>query len=148
MKVESFIIRDNTLTLSFDVSFRQITYVKMESDEDTNCCHFECEQMEIKYSKKKNTLSLFIDNSTNKIIIFFTKIDTRDTLFSYFIDIPQYRKSNAQETNTNADLIERGFKKLMSGDIKITQNNNDDKIKTIVCPIKNQNIFAKVIRKV
>jgi hypothetical protein len=149
MKVESFVIKDNTLIISFDVAFRQITYIKMESEDTFNYCDLECEQMEIKYSKKKNTLNLFIDDVTTKCVIFFTKFDTRDTCFSYFIDVSKYKKQNANNSrreSSNMDLMERGFKKLMNGDIKLIQdtNNND----TIVCPIKNQNIFAKVVRKV
>lgn len=146
MKIESFTFFDNTLTLSFDVAFRQITYVKMESEEDTDCCHFDCEQIEIKYSKKKNTLTLFVNDSTSKIVIFVTKFDTRDILFSYFIDLQEYKKCKSQnrQPTTNADLIERGFKQLMKGNT--TQNNNVGK--SITCPIKNQNIFAKVNRKV
>ena len=62
MKITSFTFSNNSLVVYFDVDFRQISYVKMESQSNNLHGTLECEEMEIKYSKKKNTLNILFKN--------------------------------------------------------------------------------------
>ena len=88
MKINSYEILNNTIILHFDVSFKQVNYIKMESVSSiNNSGELECEEMEIKYSKKKNTLNLFINELTNVVVVLITEIDKRALCYSYYIHI-------------------------------------------------------------
>ena len=54
MKITNFTFSDNSLVVYFDVEFKQINYVKMESQSNDSHGTLECEEMEIKYSKKNS----------------------------------------------------------------------------------------------
>ena len=88
MKIKSYEISNNTIILHFDVSFKQVNYIKMESVSSIdNSGELECEEMEIKYSKKKNTLNLFINEQTNVIVVLITEMDKRGLCYSYYIHL-------------------------------------------------------------
>jgi hypothetical protein len=151
MKIDSYTIVENILTLHFDCYFRQISYIKMESNCISDSGTLECEEMEIKYSKNRNVLNTFIKNDSNTIVILITEFDNKMIYYSYYIKI------NTQITNNNQDnLLANGLASLLtsnkttniikSNKINEVDQNNSDGIK--ICPIKNQNIFAKIKKKV
>ena len=155
MKITNFTFSDNSLIVYFDVDFKQINYVKMESQSTDSHGTLECEEMEIKYSKKKNTLNLFIGGVTNTIVLLITVFDNKDVCYSYYMK-PKGEihkdKQDKQDKQTNMDLMARGFTQLFKGehcksaevDSSIITTENTVKL----CPIKNQNIFANIKKKV
>ena len=82
MKITNFTFSDNSLVVYFDVEFKQINYVKMESQSNDSHGILECEEMEIKYSKKKNTLNLFVGDVANTIILLITVFDNKQRIIS------------------------------------------------------------------
>lgn len=137
MKINSYKISNNTIILHFDVSFTQVNYIKMESVSSIdNSGELECEEMEIKYSKKKNTLNLFTNESKNVIVILITEMDKKSLCYSYYIHLEN--KSNIANSLGGLDSH---FQKVL--DIPFN-NNIESKYKI---EIKNQNIFADIKRK-
>ena len=139
MKIKSYEISNNTIILHFDVSFKQVNYIKMESVSSIdNSGELECEEMEIKYSKKKNTLNLFINEQTNVIVVLITEMDKRGLCYSYYIHL---EKSILEKGN-----FENSFSELDLPFQKILTTNKESKYK-IQSFEKNQNIFADIKRK-
>lgn len=147
MKIDSYEISNNTIILHFDVSFKQVNYIKMESVSSIdNSGELECEEMEIKYSKKKNTLNLFINESTNVIVVLVTEMDKRGLCYSYYIHL---EKSNLGKGNFGKGNFENAFGELDLPFQKILTTpftNKESKYK-IQSFEKNQNIFADIKRK-
>lgn len=148
MKIQSYDIENNTLVVYFDTAFKQINYIKMESSgSDLSCGSLECEEMEIKYSKKKNTLNLFTNGSPHTIVLLITEFDKRDTCYAYYIRSKSNDKGNAQNKDNigvdNFDALAKGFTGLMKIGVSDDKTNDNQQI----CSIKNQNIFAKITRK-
>ena len=134
MKINSYETLNNTIILHFDVSFKQVNYIKMESVLSIdNSGELECEEMEIKYSKKKNTLNLFINESTNVIVILITEMDKRALCYSYYIRLENKNLSNRLE-----EPFMLKFEQIM--DLQESKY----KIQSFE---KNQNIFADIKRK-
>jgi hypothetical protein len=156
MKITNFTFSDNSLVVYFDVEFKQINYVKMESQSNDSHGILECEEMEIKYSKKKNTLNLFVGDVANTIILLITVFDNKDVCYSY------YMTKMFEDKQTNMDLMARGFKQLFKGESCQGKNKNTNTTEQIseqttemitettikIHPIKNQNIFANIKKKV
>jgi len=146
MKVESYTIRDSILTLHFDKDFKQIRYIKMESD---NLLHnsnktsdsLDCDEMDISYSKSRKCLNVCLSNNSDQVIILITQFDKQQTCYGYHI----------KRQNTEQDLMAKGMVSLLSGNFNDNSNdnqNNDDKtVGTYIFSIKNQNIFAKIRKK-
>lgn len=156
MKITNFTFSDNSLVVYFDVEFKQINYVKMESQSNDLHGTLECEEMEIKYSKKKNTLNLFVGDIAKTIVLLITVFDNRDVCYSYYMTKP--KDEMFQDKQTNMDLMARGFKQLFKGE-SCQEKTNTEQIteqitgktteKTIkIHPIKNQNIFINIKKKV
>ena len=148
MKIQSYDIENNILVVYFDTAFKQINYIKMESSGgDSECGNLECEEMEIKYSKRKNTLNLFTNGSSNTTVLLITEFDKRDTCYAYYIKCKKSKGSIAnscmRNESDNFDALAKGFTTLLKKDISDTSDMGNDKI----CSIKNQNIFAKITRK-
>jgi hypothetical protein len=152
MKITNFTFSDNSLVVYFDVEFKQINYVKMESQSNDSHGTFECEEMEIKYSKKKNTLNLFVGDVTNTIVLLITVFDNKDMCYSYYMTKPKPNSKDEmfEDTQTNMDLMARGFKQLFKGESyqeeTTSKMNTEQTIK--IHPIKNQNIFVNIKKKV
>jgi hypothetical protein len=152
MKITNFTFSDNSLVVYFDVEFKQINYVKMESQYNNSHGTFECEEMEIKYSKKKNTLNLFVGDVTNTIVLLITVFDNKDMCYSYYMTKPKPKRKDEMfdDTQTNMDLMARGFKQLFKGESyqeeTTSEMNTEQTIK--IHPIKNQNIFVNIKKKV
>jgi hypothetical protein len=137
MKINSYEILNNTIILHFDVSFKQVNYIKMESVSSiNNSGELECEEMEIKYSKKKNTLNLFINELTNVVVVLITEIDKRALCYSYYIHI---EKSNLENSFSELELP---FQNILQ--VPFTNKESKYKIRSFE---KNQNIFANIRRK-
>lgn len=167
MKIINFTFSEDSLIVYFDVEFKQINYVKMESNGYSNHGVLECEEMEIKYSKKKNLLKLFTNNTNdtnNIIILLITVFDNKDVCYSYYINRLDNNKpdannhldtnnnsdtNNNENTMSNMDLMARGFTKLFKNEGEFHMN--EDKptpLSLSIFPIKNQNIFANIKKKV
>jgi hypothetical protein len=152
MKITNFTFSNNSLVVYFDVEFKQINYVKMESQSNESHGTLECEEMEIKYSKKKNTLNLFISDITNTIVLLITTFDNNDVCYSYYMTTKQ---KVLEDKQTNMDLMARGFKQLFKSQSNILDKEDKEDKEFItaenaikIYPIKNQNIFANIKKKV
>lgn len=144
MKIKQYNFLPNSVVIHFDIAFKQINYVKMESSDDVDLHGtLECDEMEIKYSKRKNTLNLFINETTNMIIVFITELDNKHVSYCYYI------KRQNELLHSNVNFITNGLSKLLSN----VKNDGDDDEKNpdensiTLHPIKNQNIFAKIVKK-
>jgi hypothetical protein len=134
MKINSYEISNNTVILHFDISFTQVNYIKMESVSSIdNSGQLECEEIEIKYSKKKNTLNLFINEQTNVVVVLITEMDKRGLCYSYYIHL---------EKGNSFSELDLSFQKILT--TPLTNKESEYKIKSFE---KNQNIFADIKRK-
>ena len=88
---------DNSIKVKFDRNFEQIKFVKMECVGQGN---MDCEEMEIKYSKPKDIINLFLNNS-RMIVILIKEIDNKQVLFSYYIEEQKQNCVNEQESWTD-----------------------------------------------
>lgn len=124
MKITYYNINSNTVTLNFNKHFKQIKFIKMELLNDKNSeSLMHSEEFEIKYNKDKSTIDLFI-SSQDFFILLIKEIDYIPVIYSYYLTIKsQYQANTLKEIKTN-----------------ILSNN-------INCPIKNENIFAKITKK-
>jgi hypothetical protein len=132
----------------------------MESSYISDSGTLDCEEMEIKYSKNRNVLNTFIKDDTDIIVILITEFDNKMIYYAYYIN---KNKQNRIENQEN--LLEKGLVSLLTSNkttniiksnkinevnetnkINQVDQNNSDGIK--ICPIKNQNIFAKIKKKV
>lgn len=152
MKIESYVIRDNILTLHFDKDFKQIRYIKMESD---NFLHnsnktsnsLDCDEMEISYSKRRKCLNVCLSNNSDQVIILITQFDKRHTCYGYHIKRLE-GVNDIKNIDTQQDLMAKGMISLLSGNFK--HDNTIDNVvdqNAYIFSIKNQNIFAKIKRK-
>lgn len=159
MKITNFTFSNNSLVVYFDVEFKQINYVKMESQSQESHGTLECEEMEIKYSKRKNTLNLFISDIANTIVLLITTFDNKDVCYSYYMNKHKDKQKDnedkqkvIEDKQTNMDLMARGFKQLFKSQSNILDKEDNEFItaeNTIkIYPIKNQNIFANIKKKV
>ncbi len=128
MKIASYQITESSLHITFDTTFYQITYTKIEFLNGHSASK-ECDQNQIKYSKPKNSINTSISHqNTSVIIILITEINKEPVDYAYIIQ-------NEIENNSN-----QFFKKLGGfTDTKDTSNEN--------LIIKNQNIFANIKKK-
>lgn len=124
MKITYYNINSNTATLNFNKNFKQIRFIKMELLNDKNTeSLMHSEEFEIKYNKDKSTIDLFI-SSQDFFILLIKEIDHIPVIYSYYLTVKipsQYTTLTQIKTN-------------------ILSNN-------INCPIKNENIFAKITKK-
>ena len=111
-----------------------------------NSGELECEEMEIKYSKKKNTLNLFINEQTNVIVVLITEMDKRGLCYSYYIHLEKgileksiLERGNFENSFSELDLP---FQKILT--TPFTNKESKYKIQSFE---KNQNIFADIKRK-
>jgi hypothetical protein len=142
MKINSYEILNNTIILYFDGVFKQVNYIKMESVSSIdNSGELECEEMEIKYSKKKNTLNLFINEQTNVIVILVTEMDKRALCYSYYIHL----KNHLENSFNGLELpFTNKVSKLIKSEKILDLQESKYKIQSFE---KNQNIFANIKRK-
>lgn len=151
MKVESYTIRDSILTLHFNKDFKQIRYVKMESENllhsDKTSDSLDCDEMEISYSKRRNCFNVCLSNNSDQVIILITQFDKRQTCYGYHIKRQNTLENTGDSNvkNTDQDLLAKGMISLLSGNFKVDKGDQskDDNIFSI----KNQNIFAKIKKK-
>ena len=113
-----------------------------------NSGELECEEMEIKYSKKKNTLNLFINEQTNVIVVLITEMDKRGLCYSYYIHLEKgiLEKGILEKSILEKGNFENSFSELDLPFQKILTTNKESKYK-IQSFEKNQNIFADIKRK-
>lgn len=122
MQIISHSLENLNLTLTLNETFNQIYYTKMEVLTDNTVV---CDEIKISYSKPKNCIHDTICSKTSKtIVVLITCIDKTSVQYAYCVDL--------QNDNDN---------KISNNQITTHQT------KQIICPIKNQNIFAKVTKK-
>ena len=114
MKLISYSICNNTIKLSFDVYFSNLSFIKMISLKNCNN-DLDCETIQIKYSKHKNFIELLLPYDTDQLVIYIEKIDKEDVNCAFKVP--------------NLEGKEIELKK--ESELKILS-------------IKNQNIFAKI----
>ena len=140
MKIECCNITNNTVTLSFNKLFKQIRFIKMEllNENDTDSL-MHSEEFEIKYNKDKCNINLFI-SSQKFFILLIKEIDHIPVIYSYYLNLNQIN-NNYDVSNINSSQENILLKAKESLDtLSITSN-------YINCPIKNENIFAKITKK-
>jgi hypothetical protein len=141
MKIEYYNTINNVVNIHFNKSFKQIKFVKMELlNENSNDSAMDSEEMQIKYTKNKSNINVFI-SSKNFIVILIKEIDNVPVIYSYYLN-----KLNIPTHYDNTIQNEVMFSGLSS--ILKSQKINEciDK-KVIDCQIKNENIFAKITKK-
>lgn len=143
MKLINYKISDKNINLIFDKTFKQIKYLKFTSKNNlNNAGTLECDKIEIKFTKEKCSINVYIEDYT--LFIFYIKeIDNNKCDYTYYINLnEEYNKNKGNSENEKND-IGVGLSKLLSG---------FDEEKTIEkkweCVIKNRNIFANIKRKV
>jgi hypothetical protein len=139
MKIESYTIIDNVLTLHFDCDFNQVSYIKMESYLESKSGDLECEEMEIRYSKNRNSFKTFIKDNSNTIVILIKKFNNENVSYGYYIN--KYIQKDKDQ------LLANGLVGILKSDT-IKRESHTIKQDEKICPIKNQNIFAKIRKKV
>jgi hypothetical protein len=128
MKIIYYNINSNTVTLNFNKHFKQIRFIKMELLNDKNTeSLMHSEEFEIKYNKDKSTIDLFI-SSQDFFILLIKEIDYIPVIYSYYLTIKNNLTINVPQLN-----IKEVKTNLLSNNIN--------------CPIKNENIFAKITKK-
>lgn len=147
MKLEEYNITKNTLTLKFDKKFRQIKLLKLEfMDGNTNI--MDTDNLEMKFSKEKQELILFIKEKVVFVVLYISSIDNEDCNNAYYIKgMCSETETTCSETEMNMTGVSLGLSKLIkdkSGDF-FSDNENINKIKNI-CSIKSENIFAEIIK--
>lgn len=141
MKIESYTIIDNVLTLHFDCDFNQVSYIKMESYLESKSGDLECEEMEIRYSKNRNSFKTFIKDNSNTIVILIKKFNNEIVSYGYYIN------KYIQKDKDKDQLLANGLVGILKSDT-IKRESHTIKQDEKICPIKNQNIFAKIRKKV
>jgi hypothetical protein len=126
MKLISHSICNNTIKLSFDAYFSNLSFIKMISLKNCNN-DLDCETIQIKYSKHKNFIELLLPRDTDQLVIYIEKIDKEDVNCAFKVPL------------TNSLLDD----KVPNLDDKVP-NLNDKKSELKILSIKNQNIFAKI----
>lgn len=141
MKIESYTIIDNVLTLHFDCDFNQVSYIKMESYLESKSGDLECEEMEIRYSKNRNSFKTFIKDNSNTIVILIKKFNNEIVSYGYYIN------KYIQKDKDKDQLLANGLVGILKSNI-VERESDTIKQDEKICPIKNQNIFAKIRKKV
>ncbi len=121
MKLISYSICNNTIKLSFDAYFSNLSFIKMISLKNCNN-DLDCETIQIKYSKHKNFIELLLPYDTDQLVIYIEKIDKEDVNCAFKVP-------NLDGKVPNLNGKESEIKK--ESELKILS-------------IKNQNIFAKI----
>ena len=163
MKVESYTILENNIILKFDTHFKNVNYVKMESlseidnKTDLEVPYFhdskfdkvsgelDSEEIKIKYSKPKDTISLFVNSNCYLLTILITQVDFKPLYYSYYLmnndALVSILKSSTPCQDKSLASVEVPLTQIASVPLKLKDS-------FIYTPIKNENIFAKIKKKV
>lgn len=163
---------DKGILLKFDRDFNHIKYIKLESkkfdlrDIKSESCKLDFERNEIKYSKKKDNLLLFTQETqdiSTFVIIIIEEVDYKECYYSHLIcnqsqlisnkNASNNTSNNANKQDLTEELLAKGMSMLLKDKMvdKMVDKGGIDKLtinkKKIDCPIKNENIFAQVSKK-
>ena len=133
MKVISYDYNLKSINIKFDCVFKQIKIIKLESNENELNGELINDEIEMSFSKEKDTINLFI-NEPKLIIIYINELDKQKISYSYLINLKSTLPMSTSETidiPLSLEVVKECDQKL---DVR--------------CPIKNQNIFAKITKKV
>jgi hypothetical protein len=112
----------------------------MELLNDNTDSLMHSEEFEIKYNKDKCNINLFI-SSQNFFILLIKQIDHIPVIYSYYLDIKNHI-DKYEISNTNLQCKNKLILKTTNSLDKLSVTPN-----YIYCPIKNENIFAKITKK-
>jgi hypothetical protein len=134
MKLISYSICNNTIKLSFDAYFSNLSFIKMISLKNCNN-DLDCETIQIKYSKHKNFIELLLPCDTDQLVIYIEKIDKEDVNCAFKVPNLDGKVPNLNDNVPNLDDKESEFKR---------ENGLKKESELKILSIKNQNIFAKI----
>jgi hypothetical protein len=145
MKIEYYNTINNVVNINFNKTFKQIKFVKMELlNENSNDSTMDSEEMEIKYTKNKSNINVFI-SSKNFITILIKEIDNVPVIYSYYLN--KLNISTNCENPFNSTIQNEVLFSGLSSILKSQKLNEYTEKKLIDCQIKNENIFAKITKK-
>ena len=145
MKIEYYNTINNVVNINFNKTFKQIKFVKMELlNENSNDSAMDSEEMEIKYTKNKSNINVFI-SSKNFITILIKEIDNVPVIYSYYLN--KLKISTNCENPFNSTIQNEVLFSGLSSILKSQKLNEYTEKKLIDCQIKNENIFAKITKK-
>ena len=126
------------------------------SSKIANYGELDCEEFRIKYSKPKDTLTLFVTEDCHLLTILITQVDVKPFYYSYYLSNNNYTydKNNRDKNNRDKlDILSESIPLLKLASKNDSKNNSKnnyvyDKNNYIYNAIKNENIFAKIKKKV
>lgn len=111
IKVESYKVLDNNIVLKFNKSFTQINYIKCQSfSKISGCGELDSEEFGIKYSKPKNTITLFQPSDCHFLSIVITNVDDKPLYYSYYLTVGSHLKEVNNKCLTKDDYIYKRIK--------------------------------------
>lgn len=148
MKLEEYKILNNTLVLKFDRKFRQIRLVKLELIDESKV---DTDNIEMKFSKEKDEIMLFIKESMIFAMLYINMIDSEESNNAYYIKNDMKDEKNNIIKCDIKDSIGMGgmgdigmLIKSKAGDFFSNVGGGDGRR---VCLLKSENIFAEISRK-
>ena len=147
MHIKEYIFTNDTLKIIFDTSFSHIKLQKLERTNDPVVLDYD--DIEMSFSKPKNTITLF--TKSNDIVIIIVEVNKQSAKFSFRMKSIQ----DSQTQNTQTQDTQTQDTKTQDTKTQDTQDNNINKIqmamkktlskmlpKTLL--LKNENIFAQI----
>jgi hypothetical protein len=142
MKLISYSICNNTIKLSFDAYFSNLSFIKMISLKNCNN-DLDCETIQIKYSKHKNFIELLLPYDTDQLVIYIEKIDKEDVNCAFKVPNLDGKVPNLDGKVPNLDgKVPNLDGKVPNLNGKESEIKKESELK--ILSIKNQNIFAKI----
>lgn len=144
MRLERYNILNNMLVLKFDRKFKHIKLVKLELVDESKV---ETDNLEMKFSKEKDEIILFVKDSIVFVMLYINMVDNIESSDAFYIKCET-------NNNINTDTKREGMMGMGMGDIGMLikskagdffkEEKVDDKR---VCLIKSENIFAEINRR-
>jgi hypothetical protein len=139
MKLEQYKILNNTLVLKFDRKFKQIRLLKLELIDESKV---ETDNVEMRFSKEKDEIILFMRDSMVFVMLYINMIDNEECSDGYYI------------RNDKCDIMEGWGQVGMEGIGVLIKSKAGDffssKVEGVekrVCLINSENIFAEINRR-
>jgi hypothetical protein len=130
------------LQLSFDTSFKHISIRKCEYksiNPKEKICPLDVDTVELSFSKQKNRVYIHVDTDSTLVMLFITAVDRKDTQFAFILpNLSTVSNANVQEPLAGLAMLLKQ---------QITHEPEQQMTHEIDCKLKNENVFARVIRK-
>lgn len=135
-------ILNNTLEIKFDRVFKHIKLVKLELVEENRV---ETDNLEMKFSKEKDKIMLFIRDTMKFVMLYISMIDNEECSSAYYI------KNENEKGSGEMGMDISGISMLLkstAGDFFSEGNGGSGGgVGKRVCLIKSENIFAEINKK-